>query len=84
LAQSELYFFREPRDNSVPLLAWLDGLPMKVQAKCIERIDRLAQMGHELRRTEADFLRNGIYELRASYKERSIGCSISLRAGESL
>jgi len=41
---------------------------MKVQAKCIERIDRLAQMGHELRRPEADFLRNGIYELRASYQ----------------
>ena len=25
-------------------------------------------MGHELRRPEADFLRNGIYELRASYR----------------
>src|SRR5690348_18212243 len=41
---------------------------MKVQAKCIERIDRLAQMGHELRRPEADYLRDGIYELRASYQ----------------
>jgi phage-related protein len=25
-------------------------------------------MGHELRRPEADFLRDGIYELRASYQ----------------
>ena len=35
---------------------------------CIERIDRLGQLGHELRRPEADFLRDGIYELRASYQ----------------
>ena len=28
----------------------------------------MAEMGHELRRPEADFLRDGIYELRASYQ----------------
>jgi len=39
-----------------------------VQAKCTERIDRLGELGHELRRPEADFLRDGIYELRASYQ----------------
>ncbi len=33
--------------------------------KCIETIDRLAQIGHELRRPTADFLTDGIYELRA-------------------
>lgn len=52
----------------MPLLAWLDELPTKVRAKCIERIDRLGQLGHELRRPEADFLRDGIYELRASHQ----------------
>ena len=31
-------------------------------------IDRLAEQGHELRRPEADLLRDGIYELRASYQ----------------
>ena len=41
---------------------------MKVQAKCTERIDRLGELGHELRRPEADFLRDGIYELRSSYQ----------------
>jgi len=66
--QTEVFFFREPKDNSVPLLDWLDGLPTKVQAKCIARIDRLAELRHELRRPEADFLRDGIYELRASYR----------------
>ncbi len=68
MAQTEVFFYREPKDDSVPLLQWLDDLPMKVQAKCSERIDRLGELGHELRRPEADFLRDGIYELRASYQ----------------
>src|SRR6266516_3769599 len=59
--------FREPKDRSVPLLDWLDRLPTKVKAKCTERIDRLGELGHELRRPEADFLQDGVYELRASY-----------------
>ena len=46
----------------------MDGLLPKVQDKCIVRLERIAQMGHELRRPEADYLRDGIYELRASYK----------------
>ena len=68
MAQTEVFFFREPNDDSVPLLEWLDGLPIKVKAKCTERIDRLGELGHELRRPEGDFLRDGIYELRASYQ----------------
>ena len=48
----------------VPLLEWLDKLPKKARAKCLARIERLAELGHELRRPEADFLRDGIYELR--------------------
>ena len=51
-----------------PLLVWLDHLPAKVQDKCIVRIERLAECGHELRRPEADFLRDGIYELRTSFQ----------------
>ena len=34
-------------------------------AKCVARIRRLAALGHELRRPEADFLRESIHELRA-------------------
>jgi phage-related protein len=68
LAQTEVFFYREPEDDSVPLLQWLGDLPTKVQAKCVERIDRLGELGHEMRRPEADFLRGGIYELRASYQ----------------
>lgn len=42
------------------------GLPAKAQDKCLVRVERLRELGHELRRPEADFLRDGIYELRAS------------------
>ena len=37
----------------------------KAYAKCVVRIRRLVELGHELRRPEADLLRDGIYELRA-------------------
>lgn len=47
-----------------PVLEWLDTLPPKAQDKCRIRIERLRELGHELRRPEADLLRNGIYELR--------------------
>lgn len=32
------------------------------------RIERLAEMGHELRRPEADYLRDKIHELRAAFQ----------------
>ena len=53
--------------GEVPLLGWLDGLAEKARAKCLVRIERLAELGHELRRPEADYLRDGIHELRARY-----------------
>lgn len=53
-------------DGSCPFLDWLDEQPVKVQAKCLLRVERLRELGHELRRPEADLLRDGIYELRAS------------------
>lgn len=67
MARTEVFFFQEREDGTVPILEWLDELPMKVQAKCVGRLDRLAELGHELRRPEADYLRDGIYELRASH-----------------
>ena len=54
-------------DGSVPMLDWLDQLQMKVRDKCIVRIERLAEYGHELRRPEADLLRDGIHELRVRH-----------------
>ncbi len=57
----------QQEDGTVPLLGWLDGLPSKARAKCQVRLERLQKLGHELRRPEADYLRDGIYELRAKH-----------------
>ena len=50
----------------MPVLDCLETLPSKARAKCFVRIERLQELGHELRRLEADLLRDRIYELRAS------------------
>lgn len=55
-------------DGSSPLLTWLDRQQTKVQDKCLVRTERLAELGHELRRPEADFLRDGIHELRVQHR----------------
>jgi|SRR5438270_5567369 len=63
MPKTKVVFYKED-DGSVPLLEWLDSLPKRALDKCTVRIQRLAELGHELRRPEADFLRDGIYELR--------------------
>ena len=76
MSKTKVVFYRE-EDGTVPVLDWLDGLPDKVKAKCRVRIERLKGLGHELRRPEADYLRDGIYELRVGYRASTIGCYIS-------
>jgi len=56
--------FYQETVGSAPVLEWLDTLPPKAQDKCRVKIERLQDLGHELRRPEADLLRDGIYELR--------------------
>jgi phage-related protein len=58
-----LVLFRES-NGTVPIVEWLEGLPGKAQTKCIAWLERLRDRGHELRRPDADYLRDGIYELR--------------------
>ena len=61
---TDVVFYRE-ENGSVPALEWLDGLGnAKAIVKCRAKLMRLAALGHELRRPEADLLRDGIYELR--------------------
>jgi len=67
MPKTEVVLFAE-RDGTCPLLDWMDTLPSKGQDKCIVKIERLAEKGHELRRPEADFLRDKIYELRAALR----------------
>jgi hypothetical protein len=61
-------FYQEEDAQTVPVLDWLDGLPTKAQDKCRVRIERLRDLGHELRRPEVDYLRDGIYELRVGLR----------------
>src|SRR3989442_14863510 len=59
----KVVFYKED-DGSVPILDWLDSLQERVLDQCTVRIERLAELGHELRRPQADLLREGLYELR--------------------
>ncbi|MBI5266587.1 MAG: type II toxin-antitoxin system RelE/ParE family toxin [candidate division Zixibacteria bacterium] len=51
-------------NGEVPFLNWFTQLPEKAQDKIVVRIERLRELGHELRRPEADYLRDDIYEVR--------------------
>jgi phage-related protein len=67
MPETKIVLFRDV-NGDVPLFDWFDELPNKVVAKCRSRLERLRSLGHELRRPEADFLRDGIYELRVGYQ----------------
>jgi phage-related protein len=67
MPRTTVVLFRDD-DRTVPLLDWFDALPNKVVVKCRIRLERLRQLGHELRRPEADLLRDGIHELRIGHQ----------------
>ena len=63
MPETPVVFYKED-NGAVPARDWLDDLPRKASLKCRRTIQRLGALGHELRRPEADYLRDGIYELR--------------------
>lgn len=66
MPQTKLIYFKDA-SGAVPVLEWLSRLrrrDKKVYAKCVVAIELLHQLGHELRRPIADYLRDGVYELR--------------------
>jgi phage-related protein len=65
MPRTTVIFYQE-KDGTVPVLQWLTRLGDKARAKCLVRIERLKELGCQLRRPEADYLRDGIYELRIS------------------
>jgi len=67
MPETDVVIYREV-DGTAPVLDWLRGLVPKARAKCIARIVRLKQRGYDLRRPEADYLRDGIYELRVGWQ----------------
>jgi phage-related protein len=67
MPKTKVILYRDD-DGSVPIIDWLEEIPKKARAKCLARLERLSELGHELRRPEADLLRDGIYELRVGLK----------------
>ena len=65
MAKTSVVFYQED-PNNVPVLKWLDRLPLRVQDKCRVRIERLRDLGHDLRRPEA-CLRDGTFDLRVGF-----------------
>ncbi|MBI2478730.1 MAG: type II toxin-antitoxin system RelE/ParE family toxin [Planctomycetia bacterium] len=65
MPETKVYFYRE--NDTVPVYDWLRELSekdRKALANCVAKIRLLADEGHELRRPHADYLQDGIYELR--------------------
>lgn len=71
LPQTTVLMYRE-QDGIVPIHDWLDGLQPKARQKCLVRIRRLRELGYELRRPEADYLRDGVFELRVGFQGRHL------------
>ncbi|MBU1487040.1 type II toxin-antitoxin system RelE/ParE family toxin [bacterium] len=67
MSKTDVVFYAD-KDGMAPVDQWLKSLPKKIQAKGIARIFRLAEIGYELHRPEADYLQDGIYELRWSWQ----------------
>lgn len=67
--ETRIVFYRTA-DGTVPVLEWLIALQNthpRAYAKCVAAMFRLRDLGHELRRPEADTLRSGISELRVKF-----------------
>ena len=69
MPETKVVFYQD-LDGEAPVLEWLKTLlrqDRKGYANCIARIRQLASAGYELRRPAADYLRDGVYELRAKH-----------------
>jgi hypothetical protein len=71
MPQTIVRFYADVR-TGCPLIDWLDAIPAKARDKCVVRLERLAELGHELRRPEADLLRDGIYEAARGLARRKL------------
>lgn len=67
MPKTEVVIYSE-ENGKAPFLKWFGNLPVKAQDKVYVRLERLRELGHELRRPEADYLQDGIYELRVKHQ----------------
>ena len=66
MPQTDVHFYKDD-DGSVPVLDWLLRLREtneRAAKKCFGLVKLLKDFGSDLRRPRADYLRDGIYELR--------------------
>jgi hypothetical protein len=66
MPKTTVYLFRDSTGRS-PIVDWLVSLrasDRRAYTKCVAAIRRLASDGYELHRPRADYLRDGIHELR--------------------
>ena len=66
MPHTEVHFFQERRGD-VPVRNWLREVARtnaRAALRCVEALGRLRQFGRDLRRPHADYLEQGIYELR--------------------
>lgn len=67
MPQTEVRFYADD-DEASPAVDWMaDEIPDKAALKLTEKIERLRAEGHQLRRPHADYLRDGIHELRVRH-----------------
>jgi phage-related protein len=58
-----VYFFIDEKGHN-PVMAFIEALPIREQAKVLAYVEELRKQGHFLRRPVADHLGDGVYELR--------------------
>ena len=69
MPKTTIVYFRDD-DGTVPVSEWLDAMEQRdrrIKAKCVASIRMLSESGYQLRRPNADFLRDGIHELRIRF-----------------
>lgn len=67
---TKVIFYQDTKDNS-PIVEWLRKIRKqdpKGFLNCLARVEQLQMFGYELRRPAADYLSDGIYELRAKHR----------------
>lgn len=85
MSETIVVFYQET-DGFVPVMDWLlkEVLPRdkKLFAWCFDAIEKLSRCGRDLRRPVADYLRDGIYELRIRYYRQNYRILYFFHAGE--
>jgi phage-related protein len=81
---NEVRFYIDDRGRQ-PVRDFIDAQPLKDQVKILAYLEELKKQGHNLRRPVADYLGEGIYELRPKHNRIfyfffSKGCVVLLHA----